>query len=98
MISRSSIDNEVSQLERKMRMLLGDFQRMQVEMNQLKDENRQLKRRLEEKDEQIGSFQNKIKISTIADSFAGNENTEDVREQIDEYIRDIDKCIAYLST
>ena len=64
----------------------------------LKNQNLELKSLLDSKEQQIRDFQNKIKISTIVDSISvGDSEAAEVRNKIDEYIKEIDKCINQLS-
>jgi len=50
------------------------------------------------KEQQILDFQNRIKISTIVDSIAGGETeAAEVKSKIDDYIKEIDKCISQLN-
>ncbi len=64
----------------------------------LKTQNAELKGLLRSKEEQISDFQNKIKISTIVDSISvGESEATEVKDKIDDYIKEIDKCINQLS-
>ena len=58
----------------------------------------ELKNLLDLKEQQILDFQNKIKISTIVDSISvGESEATEVKNKIDDYIKEIDKCINQLS-
>ena len=60
----------------------------------LKSQNLELKSLLEAKEQQIVDFQNKIKISTIVDSISvGESEATEVKNKIDDYIKEIDKVI-----
>ena len=64
----------------------------------LQIENSELKSLLSSKEQQIHDFQNKIKISTIVDSISvGESEATEVKNKIDDYIKEIDKCINQLS-
>ena len=64
----------------------------------LKNQNLELKSLLNSKDQQIIDFQNKIKISTIVDSISVDDSeATEVKSKIDDYIKEIDKCINQLS-
>ena len=64
----------------------------------LKNQNMELKSLLNSKEQQILDFQNKIKISTIVDSISvGDSEATEVKNKIDDYIKEIDKCINQLS-
>ena len=58
----------------------------------------ELKSLLDTKEQQILDFQNKIKISTIVDTISvGDTEATEVKNKIDDYIKEIDKCINQLS-
>ena len=51
-----------------------------------------------EKDEEINNFYNSTKISKIANQVVNEKaDTTDLKRKINEYIKEIDKCIAHLS-
>jgi ABC-type phosphate transport system auxiliary subunit len=84
--------------ERKLLVLIGEHKSLQEELKSLKSENHQLKAAVKVRDEQITGFHNQLKITKIVD----NLNPEDgsvleLKKKVDEYIREIDKCIAHLS-
>ena len=85
-------------LERKILVLISEHKGLREEVRNLKLENQQLKSGIKSRDEQIASFHNQLKITKIVD----NLNPEDgsvleLKRKVDEYIREIDKCIAHLS-
>ena len=85
-------------LERKIMVLVTEHRNLKEELKGVKSENQQLKSALKAREEQIASFHNQLKITKIVD----NLNPEDgsvleLKKKVDEYIREIDKCIAHLS-
>lgn len=100
-MNQDKLSIELQALERKIHLLLKDHKSLKEENQFLKNENLQIKSVLHEKEEQINSFQNQIKITKIVNSIAvdtENENTTELKLKINEYIKEIDKCIAHLST
>ncbi|UXP30671.1 hypothetical protein N6H18_09925 [Reichenbachiella agarivorans] len=90
--------SELNQLERKLILLLNDFKKKDSELEVLKAENYKLKEVLEEKNRQIEGFQNKDKISKIVNGMVVDErDTEALGNLLNEYIIEVDKCIAQLS-
>lgn len=92
------LNTELSSLERKVSLLLNEYKTLKQEIIYLKTENEELRGILSTKEQQISDFQNKFKISKIADSLAlsGNDSTE-LKQVLNEYIKEIDRCIAHLS-
>lgn len=85
-------------LERKLLVLINEHKNLKEEIQRLEAENKDLKASVKARDEQITSFHNQLKITKIVD----NLNPEDgsvleLKKKVDEYIREIDKCIAHLS-
>jgi len=97
-MEKDQLINELTLLERKVKLLLSEHKSMKEEVSQLKGENDQLKSNVKIKDEQISDFQNQNKISTIVDNVvAGGEDATELKQYLNEYIKEIDKCIAHLS-
>ena len=90
--------SELNNLERKLVLLLNNHQKQKQEIEILKKEVGGLKSQLQEKDVLIGDFQNQDKISKIVNGVNANEsNPAELGEVLDEYIKEVDKCIAQLS-
>lgn len=92
------LKTNLSGLERKIVVLLNEHKNLKEELKNLRTENHGLKSTIKARDEQISGFHNQLKITKIVD----NLNPEDgsvleLKKKVDEYIREIDKCIAHLS-
>jgi chromosome segregation ATPase len=99
-MSQEKAKAELMSLERKIKLLLSDYSAIKKELQNLRAENQELKSVIKSKDELINHFQNQIKISKIVGSIAVENQTTDSAElkaKINEYIKEIDKCIAHLS-
>ena len=96
-MSKEQLKANLLSLERKINLLVGEHKTLKLEVSQLKSENDELRSLIKSKEEQISSFQNQIKISKIVDSMAVEDDTAELKFKINEYIKDIDKCIALLS-
>ncbi|WP_420579638.1 hypothetical protein [Reichenbachiella sp.] len=72
---------------------------MKEEVKVLKKENGELREQLNQKGEEISSFQNQDKISKIVNGMVGNSShsAADLNDMLNEYIIEVDKCIAQLS-
>ena len=83
--------NIISSIELKITNLLSSY-------NKLKQENSKFSLELEEKRKEIIALNNKIKIMSISKSVdISTDNIKGSRLKINEYIREIDKCIALLN-
>ncbi len=53
---------------------------------------------LRKRDEQLSNFKNQIKITKIVDYInPEDESISELKRKVEEYIREIDKCIAHVS-
>ena len=97
-MKRDRLNLELVALERKVRLLLNEFDVLKKSNEQLKEENRQLEGLIKSKEKQLNDFQNKYKISTIVDRInVGDEEIREVKEKINDYIKEIDRCIHQMS-
>ena len=97
-MEKDQLIKELTLLERKIKLFKNEHQSVQEEIRILKVENDNLKSTLKRKERQINDFQNQNKISTIVDNVAaGGEEAAELKQYINEYIKEIDKCIAQLS-
>ena len=97
-MNREKLNSSLSSLERKVKFLLNNYKSLQQELSTAKSENQELKEFIRKKDDQIIDFQNKYKISKIVRNIRdGEEDASELKNQINEYIREIDKCILHLS-
>ena len=97
-MEKDQLIKELTLLERKIKLFMNEHQSVQEEIRILKVENNNLKSTLKRKERQISDFQNQNKISTIVDNVAaGGEEATELKQYINEYIKEIDKCIAQLS-
>jgi len=99
----SQMDQEVLKtnlngLERKLLVLINEHKNLKEEIKTLKTENQDLKAAIRIRDEQITGFHNQLKITKIVDNLHPEDGSvSELKKKVDEYIREIDKCIAHLS-
>lgn len=96
-MEHSDLREHLSRLENQVQLLLEKYETAKDELAQLKQENQQLRSESLEKSVQIENFQNHSKISKIVEYLGMDENPSELKEKIDEYIVEIDRCISYLS-
>ena len=92
------LKSNLSGLERKLLVLVGDHKNLKEEVKALKAENQELRSAMRTRDEQISGFHNQLKITKIVDNLHPEDGSVlELKKKVDEYIREIDKCIAHLS-
>jgi len=96
-MNQERVTTEFLSLERKLNLLLGDFKNLKEELSLLRNETSELKNIIKTKNEQISNFQNTNNISKIVNTISVEEDNTELKKSIDNYIKEIDKCIAYLS-
>ena len=91
---KAVIENIVVKLER----LITKHKKLELENLELQKDNDALNTSLQEKVKQIVSLQDKVKLMNISKSIdTDKEGVKETRLKINEYVREIDKCIALLN-
>ena len=97
-MDQETLKSSLSGLERKILVLLNEHKALKDEIKGLKLDNHELKTDLKKRDEQLSHFKNQIKITKIVDHMNPEDGSvSELKRKVDEYIREIDKCIAHLS-
>ncbi len=92
------ITEKFQALERKIKLLLMEQRALKEEVKTLKENKVDFEELLQRKDKQLLDFQNQYKISKIVGTIdQEGTDTFELKDKIDEYINEIDKCIAHLS-
>ena len=91
--------NLVNNIEKKVNKLITLYQSVKKEKQNIFIENKQLKSDLSEKDKSIQKLEEKIKLLRITKSVSTQDEArnKESRQKINEYVREIDKCIALLN-
>ena len=89
----------VENIEKKVSKLIQLYQSVQKEKEKILTENNKLESGLSDKDETIKRLEEKIKLLRITKSVSSqdDERNKESRQKINEYVREIDKCIALLN-
>ena len=93
-----SLNNLISSIEIKLNNLLSSYNKVKSINSNLKKENSNLLLDIEQKNIEINALKDKIKFISISKSVDASKG--DIRQtklKINEYIREIDKCIAQLN-
>lgn len=97
-MNKEKLNLSIVNLERRLKILINEHSAIQQELASVKKENNDLKDLIRKKDEQIIDFQNKYKISKIVKNVRdGEADTSELKNQLKEYISEIDKCILHLT-
>ena len=97
-MNNEKINSSLTNLERKLKLLLNEYNTLREETAALRAENQQLKDTVKNREDQVKDFQNKYKITKIAGNLrTGDADISDIKNLLNEYIGEIDKCILHLS-
>lgn len=97
-MDQEALKTSLNGLERKVMILLNEHKSLKDEMRGLKLENHELREDIKKRDDQLANFKNQIKITKIVDQLNPEDGSvSELKRKVDEYIREIDKCIAHLS-
>lgn len=92
------IHDELQKLEKLAHKIQAKLQEVKAQNEELRVQNSALSSELKEKEQEIEHFKNKIKISNIVDNRTVNpEDSTEMKDLIDNYIKEIDQLITYLS-
>ena len=93
-----SLNNLISNIEKKLSNSLSSYENLKDKNLKLMDENNKLISKIEDNSQIINSLNDKIKIMSISKSVDVSKNDiKQTKLKINEYIREIDKCIAQLN-
>ena len=88
---------QVALLEQQVTQLIAHYQATQKSLDEARYVIQHLQSVIDEKDAEIKNFQNRDNISKIVNTIAAETaHSTELKLKINEYIREIDKCIAYL--
>ena len=97
-MNETEVLRKLEHLQTRLEKLVREHNSLKRELADSIEENRQLKALIEKQNEQIKNFQNQEKISKIVMSIAEDTHkSAELKLKINEYIKEIDKCIAHLS-
>ena len=82
----------------KVGKLIEIGKQLKAEKKSLQQDNDTLDAQLQEKKKQIVALQDKVKLMNISKSIdVSKQEVKETRLKINEYVREIDKCIALLN-
>ena len=89
--------NTVEELKVKVRRLMDLYEDSKSKNLKLQKENDNLKKKLEQKESEIASFEEKYTNMKLAKGLASAESPHDAKIKINRIVREIDKCISLLN-
>src|SRR3954465_15279370 len=94
-----AVEVNLEELKFKVEKLINLHLELSRENKSLKLFNHELKIKNEEQKNKIGELEDKNKVIKLSQAISGNgsdQNARDLKLKINEYIREIDKCLALL--
>jgi len=92
------VKNIVNNIEVKLGKLIAKYHQVKQEKLILQQENEDFVASLKLKEIEILNLQEKVKLMNISKSVdASKQEVKETRLKINEYVREIDKCIALLN-
>ena len=88
----------INSIEVKLGKLIVKLGQLQFEKSDLQQDNEALNAKLQEQEKNILALQDKVKLMNISKSVdIDKDDVRSTRLKINEYVREIDKCIALLN-
>jgi chromosome segregation ATPase len=93
----SEIKGRLNEIEEKIRQLIAMQNSLSGQNSLLLEKNEALLRTIEEQEKMIMQLNDKNNYIKISQSVKQSEGNTDVKNKIDELVREIDKCIGLLN-
>lgn len=93
----SDLEQHIKRINDKLQQLLKNYQQLQKENSRQNQLIKELKAAKEKDDQQITVLHEKISILKAATSKMNEADKKQFEKTINQYIREIDKCIGILS-
>ena len=92
-----SVDQQFTAINDKLQLLLRALGRLQKENERLKSDLEQAKQKELTAKQNIEELQQQSSILKLASGEMGDKDKKNFEKKINQYIKEIDKCIAFLS-
>lgn len=92
-----TVDQQFTTLNEKLQQLLRQYGRLQKENERLKEELQQSKNRETEIHGKVEELQQQVGILKLASGEMNEKDKKEFEKKINQYLREIDKCISFLS-
>ncbi|MBC6697619.1 MULTISPECIES: hypothetical protein [Hymenobacter] len=88
---------QLDRLERQVNTLVTAYQQLREELADAQTTVQQLRADVRDRERQLKDFHNQENITKLVNTIAGEPaNVNELKLRLNEYIREIDKCLAYL--
>jgi septal ring factor EnvC (AmiA/AmiB activator) len=88
---------QLDRMERQVTSLVAAYQQLREELADAQTTIQHLRADVRDRERQLKDFQNQENIVKLVNTIAGEPaNTNELKLRLNEYIREIDKCLAYL--
>lgn len=91
------LDQHIKRINDKLQQLLKNYLQLQKENNRQAEQIRQLKEAKQKDDEHIEDLKQKVSVLKAATNTMNEADKKEFEKTINQYIREIDKCIGLLS-
>ena len=89
---------ELTILNKKLDELLERYNNLRIEIKNLRFENEEITRNLQERNEKIKELETKYERIKLSGALLGEgENANEAKRKITELVREIDRCVALLN-
>ncbi len=92
-------NNKLNQIQKKAQQLASAHVEIKEKYTSLKRENAELLKLLKEQGLELEEMESKLKVLKVAKQLAASpdDDKSDLKKKINEYIKEIDKCVALLN-
>ena len=85
-------------IEEKLSIFIALYDKMSNEKNKLSDINQQLTNQISLQKKELNKLEEKIRMLNISKTIeSSDKELKETRQKINDYVREIDKCIALLN-
>jgi len=91
------LEQHIQRINEKLQQLLKQYRASQKETEKLKKELADIKSLQNEKIRQMEELEQKVAILKTATNNLNEDDKKDLEKRLNQYIREIDRCIAMLS-
>lgn len=90
---------KIEQILKRTERLVGQYDKLKQELADVQEENRQLKEQLEQKNEKMHDLDHELSMVKVAKQLSAfpEEEKVELKKKINEFIKEIDKCVALLN-